>query len=70
MTANTEIFVENLKQTISQWDSAFDKFQVKEYPARLLAQVQYRKQIEVLKAKRRLVEKRLLNFKKRMERPR
>ena len=70
MTAKTEVFVKKLKQKINQWDDAFDQFRVKQYPARLLAQVQYREQVDVLMAQRQLVEERLLNFNKRMKWPR
>jgi hypothetical protein len=70
MTVKTNVFVENLNSSIGQWDVAFDNFQANEYPTRLLAQAQYRKQIEVLKEQRRVVEERLSNFKKRMEWPR
>jgi hypothetical protein len=70
MIAKTEIFVKKLKQKINQWDTAFDQFQVKEYPNRLLAQAQYREQVGALIATRLLVEERLLNFNKRVKWPR
>ena len=70
MEVKTDVMVEKLKQKIKQWDTAFNQFQVKEYPTRLLAQVQYREQIGALAAKRQLVEERILNFNKRMKWPR
>jgi hypothetical protein len=70
MSTKTAVFVEKLKSKINEWDEAFDHFQIKEYPTRLLAQALYREQVEVLAAKRRLVEERLSNFKKRMQWPR
>jgi hypothetical protein len=65
MSTKTEVFVKKLKQTITEWDADFDKLQVKEYPLRLLAQVQYRERVEALIATRLLVEERLVNFDKR-----
>jgi hypothetical protein len=61
----TKVFAKKLKQKISQWDEAFDRFQVKEYPMRLLAQAQYREQVGALVATRLLVEERLVNFNQR-----
>jgi hypothetical protein len=65
MRVKTEVFVKQLQETIKQWDAAFDKLQVKEYPLRLLAQVQYREKINALIATRLLVEERMVNFDKR-----
>jgi hypothetical protein len=65
MRVKTKVFVENLKRTIKQWDEAFDQFQIKEYPIRLRAQVQYREQIGALIATRLLVEERMLNLNQR-----
>jgi enamine deaminase RidA (YjgF/YER057c/UK114 family) len=67
MITKTKVFVKKLKQTVREWDEAFDKLQVKEYPLRLLAQVQYREQVEALIATRLLVEERLINFDKRVK---
>lgn len=65
MQVKTKVFVERLKQTIKQWDEAFDQFQIKEYPIRLMAQVQYREQIGALIATRLLVEERMINLNQR-----
>ena len=70
MSTKTEVFVKKLKQTVEEWDTAFDKLQVKEYPLRLLAQVQYRERVEALIATRLLVEERLVNFDKCVNLPR
>ncbi len=67
MRIKTEAFVKNLKVKIQQWDEAFDRLQAKEYPLRLLAQAQYRRQIGGLIAARLLVEERLVNFDKRVK---
>jgi len=61
----TKVFVEKLKRTIKQWDDAFDQFQIREYPIRLMAQVQYREQIGALIATRLLVEERMINLSQR-----
>jgi hypothetical protein len=66
MKVKTDVLIEKLKKSVQQWDLAFDKFQVKEYPMRLLAQVQYREQMKVLISMRLLVEERLLNFNQRI----
>ncbi len=70
MGTKTEVFVKKLKQTIKEWDADFDKIQIKEYPLRLLAQIQYREQVGALIATRLLVEERLVNFDKRGKWPR
>jgi hypothetical protein len=70
MSSKTEVFVKQLKGKIKQWDAAFDKLQIKEYPLRLLAQAQYREQVGALIATRLLVEERLVNFDKRGKWPR
>lgn len=65
MSTSTKVFVKKLKQTIQEWDADFDKLRIKEYPLRLLAQVQYRKQIGDLIATRLLVEERLVHLNQR-----
>ncbi len=66
MKVKTDVIVKKLKQTIKEWDRAFDQFQLKAYPNRLLAQVQYREQLKSLISMRLLVEERLLNFHQRI----
>ncbi|HTA76320.1 MAG TPA: hypothetical protein VK791_04120 [bacterium] len=67
MKIKTDVIVEKLKRTIKEWDLDFDQFQLKTYPNRLLAQVQYREQLKALITMRLLVEERLLNFDRRVK---
>ena len=65
MKVKTDAIIEKLKRTVKEWDMAFDLFQKKDYPSRLLAQVQYRDQVKALISTRLLVEERLLHYTKR-----
>ncbi|HXL73539.1 MAG TPA: hypothetical protein VN963_07950 [bacterium] len=65
MTTPTDAIVKQIQGKISEWDKAFERFQDKQYPVRLLAQVQYRRQVKALLSVRLLVEERLMNFSRR-----
>jgi hypothetical protein len=62
MRIKTDMIVKKLKKTVKEWDADFNQFQIKAYPNRLLAQVQYREQLNSLISMRLLVEEKLLNF--------
>jgi len=56
MGEKRQAFVEKIKGNIDDWNVEIGKFRNKVYPSRLMAQIQYRKQINLLGAKRRLIE--------------
>jgi hypothetical protein len=48
--------VEKIKGNIDKWNVEIGKFRSRNYPARLIAQIQYQKQMKELNAKRQLIE--------------
>jgi hypothetical protein len=64
MRIKKDDIVEKLKEKIEEWDANLERFRLKGYPMRLMAQIQYRKKMKVLVATRLLVEQTLRRFKK------
>ena len=64
MKIKKDEIVELLKQKVEEWDGNLRRFELKGYPVRLTAQIQYRKKMKTLVSTRELVEKMLLRLKK------
>jgi len=67
MKVKTDVMIKKIKRIIKDWDKDFDQFQLKAYPNRLLAQVQYREQLKTLISTRLLVEEKMLHFNQRVK---
>jgi uncharacterized coiled-coil DUF342 family protein len=59
MTENREAYIQKLKAKIDEWNADIDKLMAKARQAKAGKEVEYREQIETLRAKRSELEKKL-----------
>jgi chromosome segregation ATPase len=64
MSEKRDAYVQKLKENINQWSDEIDKFQVKAEKTKADVQVQFKKHIEELKAKRHGLEGKLADLQK------
>jgi hypothetical protein len=64
MKIEKDVVVEKVLEKITEWDANLERFMLKGYPIRLMAQIEYQQKLKSLLSTRRLVEKMLLRFKK------
>lgn len=62
MGEKRDAYIEEVKSKIDKWNVEINKFQAKAGKAKAEAQVQYRKEIEELKAKRKLLEEKIADM--------
>jgi len=64
MKIKRDAIVEQVQEKIKEWDANLERFALKGYPMRLMAQIEYRQKMRNLLSTRLLVEEALLRFKK------